>query len=225
MGYRKKKYNGKRGNRTSPSTNIVRQVTTFPDRQYIKMRWNILYNGGSASTSNRYVVRGNSIYDPEQTSSTGGVPFGYDQISGIYDNYRVLGSKYKVEIMPGDNGNGNYVKFALYPTRSLTDYQTDSLAEEPYSKSCFVGGSAATSRRFMTSYMSTKKLFGVKSIEQQESFSGLTGGTLVGSNPANVWYWVLDFDSVAGAPIGSTWLNITVVYYVELFNRKTLGVV
>lgn len=221
-GYSKRKrWNKKYGKATKT---VTRSVTTFPDRQFLKMKWNYMLSAVPtvAAPQSRMIIRGNSVYDPDYSGVSGGQPFAYTEMSALYNQYRVYGSRYKVEIMPANINTGNYVKFSLYPQKDLTDISTDQAGEAPYSKSAFVGGSNATSRRFLKGFMTSKKIYGFTKISQDPNFAAL-----VTANPFNEWYWILDYSTVDGSNLSSStqaYLNITVTYYVEFFDRKNLAI-
>lgn len=75
---RKRRYNKKK-RYNKPTTKKVNITTGIPDRYMMKMKYSrtveLTAVGGITGT---YVFRGNSIYDPDFTS-TGGQPLGRDQ--------------------------------------------------------------------------------------------------------------------------------------------------
>lgn len=200
-----------------PTTAVLRSTSVFPDRKFVKLKWNYLLSAAPtvAAPSSRMNVSGNGCYDPDVSGISGGTPYAWPQMQNIYSNYRCYGSKYRVEILSSNATTANYMKFSLYPQRDLTDVTTDIAAEQPYSKSVLHGSSNGNGRSHLTSFMSTKKMFGYTKINQDDLFSAALNAV-----PTNQWYWILDYQTLNGSNIADTYLNITVTYYVEFFNLK-----
>jgi hypothetical protein len=78
---------------------FTQAVFGFPDRLVTRLRYsdNLSINsttGGIAS----YIFRANSTYDPDQTG-TGHQPLYRDVYAGVYDNYSVILSKFRVQFI------------------------------------------------------------------------------------------------------------------------------
>lgn len=198
----------------------LKRGTIIPDRYFCRLKFNqtLDYRPTVANPTSRQLWRGNSAYDPDQTG-LGGQPLGFDQIMALYDNYRIYASSIKIQIMPLSTGSGNFIKWSLYPSNTPSnDVSPDIGAEHPYAKSDF---SASANQNFRTirNFMSTKRILGYKNIMTNDNFIGTAG-----TNPTSQWYWILDYLTVGGVNnIDPGYLNVTITYYCEFFNRKDLA--
>lgn len=72
----------------------------FPDKLKTKLLYcDVITMSSALGAVADWVYRMNSLYDPDYTS-TGHQPQWYDQLSAVYDHYRVLGSKITARIVP-----------------------------------------------------------------------------------------------------------------------------
>lgn len=90
--YKKRKYRRKRSNEST--TNLM----AFSTRVNLPYVTSALVDPG-AGTIGTYVMRANSLFDPDVTS-TGHQPRGYDQVMPFYNHYTVLGSKITINFAP-----------------------------------------------------------------------------------------------------------------------------
>ena len=213
---KKSKYNKRF---SKPSVKILKRNTIIPDRYFTKLKFSetVDIRPTVAAPNARQVWRGNSLFDPDQ-SSTGGQPTGFDQLMSLYTNYRVYASSIKLQIMPLQTTSASFTKWCLYPCNTPSnDLSPDVGAERPYSKNTFVGGSGQN-MRFMKNFMSTKRLLGYNNILDNDNFIGTSG-----TNPSTQWYWVADYQTVGGLNnLDPGYMNCTITYYVEFFNRIDL---
>lgn len=218
--YTNRKYmKSKQKKRSKASRLTLFKPTIVPDRYFCKLRFvqTLGFQPTVAAPSTRQIWRGNSVYDPDQTG-TGLQPSGYDQLSLLYTQYRVYGSKIKVELMPGGASGGNYLHFALYPsTNPSTNISTDHAGEQPYAKTLMLGVNSL-SIRTLKNFQSTKRQIGMNAIDQELDLS-----SPVSSNPIKEWYWVLDYGTIDGLTnIANGYIKATIEYYVEFFDRQLL---
>jgi hypothetical protein len=88
---------------------VFKQSSAFGDRYYAKMKFATVYRAGTSSGSyNNYHHRANNAYDPDY--SVGGTqPYGYDQLTAIYDRVHVIGCAWKVLCVNCDTDTAPYV--------------------------------------------------------------------------------------------------------------------
>jgi len=96
---RKNNKTGRAGYNLSPSsyTNFESASIGFLDpHKYIRLKYTEVFVGTLATvTAQNQIMRLNSIFDPDLTG-TGHQPYGYDQLSALYNRYRVLKTSWKI---------------------------------------------------------------------------------------------------------------------------------
>jgi hypothetical protein len=196
-------YNASFGQSRGFSGNIGRPITksigatgsNMPDRLKTVLKWTQVIEA-TAVPSFRYVIRGNSVFDPGFTSGST-QPAGYQAFSLQYGYYRVHWSKIKISY--NNVGATATVPFlaTLYPSTLSNPFTAtlNSTGQARYSSSqIFANGSSGGISQYgaggtancLTNAMSTKKVFG--DLQDTESVYGAANGT----NPAAPWFWVFD---------------------------------
>lgn len=219
--YRKRRrYYRRRAGRATVRT--VRTPTGIPDRIQVKMKYtqnvNLVDNVGGVDTL--WTLRGNSLWDPDFTG-TGGQPMGRDQWNNFYQQYRVNASKLKVQLLNNNSSiaTGNCFA-AIFPVApdppSSTEMTAYQRSERPYTRSRVLPTSGSGRPIYLSSYMSTKKIYGLKSVSYSPAYSQVMGG-----NPSSEWYWGIQITNLNG-DIHNVIALITITYYVELFDRVEL---
>ena len=144
----------------SLTRSLTKFGTTVPDRIFVKLRYveRIVLTAGS---SNSYVFRGNSIFDPNYTS-TGGQALATDQWNSFYQQYRVHSSSIKVVINATGGGAGSVRRYLTLPwdsddlsTINATPFSV--VAEYPRAKVWYGNtntgaGAVSMSKNFVKSY-------------------------------------------------------------------------
>lgn len=74
--------------------NVNKALTPFAQRYITKMKYSETFTL-SLANSYQYVFNLNSIYDPNRTG-VGHQPYGFDQLAGIYNRYRVFKTSYVI---------------------------------------------------------------------------------------------------------------------------------
>jgi len=174
-----------------------------------------LSSAASAIANQKFT--GNGIYDPDVTG-VGHQPYGYDQLSLIYSKYRVISAKCHVDIV--NNGTQTSIqhvgvlaaKSAVFPTTALS-----TIYEKSRGKNMAMFGANSRDRLKTSVSASTKAIWAVKDISDDEDFQGLTGNTPIGANPVNSWYFHVFNQSISGTTTGVV-ANVVIEYYVEFFN-------
>jgi hypothetical protein len=139
----------------------------------------------AAATTTYYSFRGNSVYDPDY-SSTGTTALNYSKLSLLYNRYRILASSAELTC-------------ACIGASPITCYLIATIANSPPAKEPLLG-----SKHVAYGYIApggpavwkhcagipTHKVFGVpaQQVLSEDDFAGLVGG-----NPNNVWYWHVVF--------------------------------
>lgn len=202
---------------------IIRQPSGVPDRLYVKLvyREQLAFTQATGNLADN-VYRGNSIFDPDLTG-TGGQPLTFDQWSGFYASYTVLGSKIRVDSML--NGGAGIVNnmHGVCPNIFSTAFGTadqERVEEQPYSKHrAITCQGAGIGRGTITSYMSSAKIWGVKrpAIQIEDGYSAL-----ISTNPVNGWFWHV-YNYVPGAQTQSMLCDVFLTYFVVFEGKNVLG--
>lgn len=206
--------------RFKPSRIVNKRPGIIADRYYTKLSYishqNITSTGGISVLD----FRGNGPFDPE-VAVGGGQPFGFDQLSALYNQVLVFGSKILINCSvynaAAPQSNKNDMVFTLRPSRDLTP-ATDVDIEwgNPYGQMKVLGAYKPT---VFKSFMSTAKIYGVppKKVTDEEDFS-----SSIGALPANGWVWHFSTISADGTTTTIAHLRIRITYYCCFYERQTL---
>lgn len=106
-----KKYSGRRGRYNM--TNVVRGLKPFASRYITKMKYSGAY---TLQVLNNYsqIMNLNSLFDPDRTG-IGHQPYGFDQLSGIYNRYRVISCRWAINAYSGTTP----IRFACLPCNEI----------------------------------------------------------------------------------------------------------
>lgn len=185
----------------------------IPDRLYA----NLVYDQDqlavvSASTSGAYNFSGNSCFDPD-TSGIGHQPLYFDQFSQMYNRYRVHKSQIVVELL--NSTIASHITITpttdgTWPATLRTALESNYTASMPISSSVF--------RMVKDRSISTKKIFGMQSITQDDLYQSVCT-----TSPSRQWYWRIMGESFDGVTNVSIRVNVRIVYEVEFFERFPIG--
>lgn len=208
---------GKRVSSMRAGSNVL-----VKDRTYIKMHYAITYTITSASTPQQILFAGNSLFDPDKTSSSG-QPYGFDQWNDMYLNYLVLGSKIRFSADPQTNdiakGSLQAVLIPNLGTASLVTNNLNDVSELPYSKTAV--GDIYTSRIRLSNYFPTGKLFGFNptEVKARPEFEALFS-----ADPSTMWYWHCYVDTQDyNQSVWNAVARFEITYYCRLRGRRTNG--
>lgn len=209
-----KKKTYKKGSRSSDL--VLRTPTTVPDRIRLKLSYNSYVSLSGSSGVPFAQVYQNSLFDPDLTGS-GNQPLGLDQWAAFYNLYRVNGVS--CEVIGCNTNSTTPLTFVLYPSLDPTPPGTTSgVLSTPYAKSVVTSISAGNSKMTLKNYMSTKKIFGFKNIDQNPEFESAVTGS-----PVNLWYWVLyGYSGTGSVPTFQGTVKLT--FYCELYDRVQLNI-
>lgn len=212
----KKPYSKKKGTLTRPTSYVMKGPNIAPDTYSVKMVYQMSTSLSSSSgAATHHVYRGNSVHDPDLTG-TGTQPAGHDELSALYNRWRVMGSQIEVTAM-----SSNAVvpdDLVLRPATSSTPIggTTEAFSEQPYAQRRT--GFSKEQKFYLKQYMSTPKMFGVSKnqVKSEESYAG--GVT----NPDIDWYWLVSYQPVDKTTTQGIYLVVRITFYVTYYQRKVL---
>lgn len=146
--------------------------TGLPEKVLVKHKYNqistLVSTSGSTATQH---FSANSMFDPDITG-IGHQPIYFDEISGIWNRYRVVGSKITVKVTQASSANGP-MQIVLYRQDDSTVSSSNVVTQSEYTHSSKVmlpsGGSAMA---YLNQTYSMKKVFGPG--KDTESLSALS---------------------------------------------------
>lgn len=200
----------------------------------------VLFSNPTGGSTTQYIFRGNSIYDPDQTTGIGSTSaYQMQQMVTDYSAYRVYGSKIRCTMKTNASGAGegtnSFAHLYLFPAAGDSGNAPLSITSQgqcemmPYKKKRVSFQSSNVGVTFtpnewtldvsMKHYMKTKKL--IRNADQND-ISGLTGGFGTGTNPNFQWYWHLVYCAPAGSAAWSVIGTVSITYYTLFFDRKPI---
>lgn len=185
--------------------------TAIPDEVFVKLKYFTSIQLVAASTAGVYVFKGNSLYDPDHTGA-GHQPYAFDQYSNFFKKYRVNACKIKFDLTFLDTAGTIW----CVPTNETTAMSVALCGEVPYAKYYSAPTSVDSPR--IQHYMTTKKIFGMQSINQDDLYSSATN-----ADPSKVWYWHLGYSVYNLTTNANVWCNVQLTYYSTFFERLQLG--
>lgn len=198
----------------------VKPVTTkmkgigFSDTVFAKLAYvdRIKVPGGAVSSNYSFV--GNSCYDPDP-SIGGHQPMYFDQYSAVYGRYRVLGSSIKVDCINISNNAALYWVLEPNTVQASSTTSISQIYEQSRSGAPRIVPVASRISSRYKKYASTRKVCGLTSAQMgDDSFAASTG-----TNPSNLWYWNLYFESIDGLAEIDAEIVVKIVYYVQFYDR------
>lgn len=207
----------------------MRSPAIFPDRYYCKLNFqvDVVVSTGAASWELSTALLGNSLFEPMASTHQ---PTGFDQLSALYKQYCVMGSKISARVTSTQLigatqntllcGPEDIIRAAVVPYNAST-LGTVNNSEVPYVRMATVApaGSGDTTTKTIKHYMSTAKIFGTKDVMGDDQYAAVTT-----ANPAKIWYWVLRALNVSGRATLNTTIQCRVTYYAWFFDRKVFNV-
>lgn len=153
-----------------------------PNRMIVKMRYSdqatLDANSISAST---YTYTLNGLYDPD-ISGSGHQPMGFDQFSGLYQQYKVLGAKVTIEACgpPVTTLSEQYIGIQFHENASYAPANIVQIIERGRERHAVLGGQNNKTR--LTMFWSAKKWYG------KINYSGFTTAGTISANPTELAY-------------------------------------
>lgn len=215
-----KKRSRKRRRRHRRKFVSMRAPSGLPITNIVKQRYcqHIQLLGQGLSNIQYHSFRPNSVYDPDH-SGVGGQPMGFDEMAGLYNNYRVLGSKITVKWAGYNAGGGeDYVVGCFLDDNAAINYTTwEGVREARKGSSRLIThqrNAVTTSAKY-----SAKKFWSVKDVKDNENL-----GAAVGANPSADCYFLVWFQRLDKA-VSSATINcmVQIDYIVQYFEPKEIA--
>lgn len=210
------------------NTMIKQSIGGLPDFHRVKLKYqdNWVCTGGPDGYA---IYKLNSLFDP-LTSLNGNIttvtaqqsnaqPLYRDQWATMYDQYRVYACKVKLDMLTGGDSNASTLggRVAVYASDTAISGETVAVsAARPGAiyKILNVGGGPKHIKMYVPIHkaVSTKK----QTVATEDDFSAL-----MGASPSRTAVLNINVDSTSGG--GTTavalYCDVTLTYYVELYNR------
>lgn len=172
------------------------------------------------------IFRLNSLYDPDWGIG-GHQPYGYDELSALYRKYKV--SSVKINVVYTDpTADGMCIGATIQPPQGVAQIEghlVGTVKERPMSVTRSINNSGTQAGSF-TQYQKIQTVSGLTPIQFKadiDTFTGLTGGTGTGDNPAASPF--LRLAVANNRSIASTMLvRVTFTFYCQFYERIVLPV-
>jgi len=155
-----------------------------------------------------WVIRGNSVYDPDFALSADSC-YGHDAMAQLYTQYKVHASHVKVTVV--NNDDDDPVNVAVIPTsfsNSFSAANQDGCTVHPLAKNMVV--SKLSGGKVLTHYAESRKILAVHDIDSVNFRSDMT------TNPATPWYWHIVTYNNAGSASDCE-MRVEVMFDTEYF--------
>lgn len=208
-------YKGRRKGRRLTLRN--KGLTPFPSRYITSLKYSDTFSVGTTSGVSLYQFRLNSIFDPNLTG-TGHQPYGHDELADLYNRYRVVSVSYVVTCAP--NVAGSTRLLCVIPSNDAMSIvpEVETIMERPMARfRTIIGGQLPCKLRgkvYVPKLVGRTRAQYMSDDRYQAEF---------GTNPQEVAVlniYVQDIsESIASA---TNFMNVTLIYKVELFDYKQL---
>lgn len=194
---------------------IPRSVNSpFPNVRTVVLRYCTNFNlDAAAGVVSKWLFRANSVYDPDYTGA-GHQPYGFDQLSAIYNHYEVISSYITVTATPSSPGAvaAHEVVGIALKDDTTTESNLDTLREAKNTKWDIL--SAYGKLRVSNSY-NRRKYF-------PNEFQAL--GSAVTTNPSEEMYFLVwSSHQRDDTEPGGLYCMATIDYRVKFWELKDLG--
>lgn len=185
----------------------------FPPLMKVDLQYESLITLAPGATVASYVLRGNSLFDPDYTG-TGHQPRYYDQLTPIYGRYKVLSSAITVEMINGSGTSGAI--FAITPNTEIITFTSWQQASElPRSKTSQIVPVASRYPFKLAAQATTKSICGLLPFQvNDEDWSAS-----VGTNPVQIWYWNVNVASIDESTNVQVSFRIRLKYQAIMYDR------
>lgn len=209
------KRNRKR-NRFNQGASTAIERCLMADTTLVRMTWSFI-DGAPYTGAGELFFSGNSIFDPGIGISAGQNPVGYAQWENFYSKYRVLASSISMRNMAADSSDtAAYV--TVFPSNNNTGVANAIDAQgQPYVKKSFFNIQSGNSKASMVNFMKTSKIFGQKSIMNDDAYAANFGAV-----PDNEWFWIFNIYDPSGSASNGYLYDVRITYQVLLFDRRPL---
>lgn len=194
--------------------------TPFPDRMRCTLTYSSLYISVIANSAavGRYQFSMNSLFDPDFTG-TGGQPEYFDQLSALYNRYRVYGSAIKVVLLPFNTSGAQVnvpTNVVLLPTaQTLASLNVDDVAGLPRAQNRICTGNMDQSNITMVASHSVSEILGVKDVEGADRLQAL-----ISASPSEQCLWAIIARTADGTSATSLGISVRLTFDCEFFDRQ-----
>lgn len=205
-----------RRKRYAVSKTVVRSPTAVADQYYCKLKYHTLKQFTASASLPQTFLQINNAATINTADAT--APYGFDQLTALYNKQTVLGAKVTVTASSAINtvgGQGRVMMLCLDSNTALTD--PSLVFENERTRVMNFGTLTGSGPNSMTKYYSMKQLFGKKSISDPE-YSGTASAA-----PDEKQF--LHIYAIAGdeAALVECDLQIDIVLYIRFWDRQQFG--
>jgi hypothetical protein len=160
----------------------------------------------------------NSMFKPDFTNS-GAQPEYFDQLSALYNRYRVYGSAIKVTLLPF-NTSGSQINVptnvVLVPSaQTLASVNVDDAAAFPRAQNRVCTGNMDSKTTVIVASHSLSEILGVKDVEGADRLQAL-----ISASPSEQALWAIVARTADGVTATSFGISVRLSYDVEFFDRQ-----
>lgn len=194
--YKKKGKKRSYGRRKKNSYNMALSTRSpFPRMYTTKLRYSehITLDPGVATIAT-HQFSCNGLYDPN-VSGGGHQPYGFDQLTPLYDHYTVIGAKIMLQFSPGTSATVPYIFGCYIDDNSSPATNYDTVQEIPENNWVVC---AIDDTKTLTKKVSLKKFLGIKNLLSSKECQGTDS-----SNPTEQAYftlWTKAVDTTVNSP-------------------------
>lgn len=194
----------------------LRRQGGFPDSMVTTLSYADQVSFTVASPYSSYVFRGNSLYDPDYTS-TGHQPRYFDTLMAVYTKYKVIGLTWKATFI---NASGASPSVVAVPLTDVLSSGAGAFQFAEYPRAQFIGPLVAASIRnqTMSGSFTTQGICGLTKAQLAgEEWSGTAS-----TNPPQIWY--LNFLVVTPTSVNVDMkMSITLDYTAVFYDRTDIS--
>lgn len=200
---------------TIPPT--IKQSIGFPDTMRTHLRYEDTITLSGAAQ--QYTFRGNSLFDPDFTS-TGHQPMYFDQFISIYEKYRVYGSSIKITVNNNVAAGGSPCEAVLAPVSSIPTFTSSSMAKE-VARAKFTGLVPAGGFRIgrSSNAITTVTMLGLRGPQIYDA----DYAAVFSANPVQLWYWALYFYPASTGGTLNVSFTVEIIFDCEFYDRQPLS--
>lgn len=182
-------------------------ITPLPQRFITKHKYSTTITINTATP--QYNFNLNSLFDPDRTS-TGHQPYGFDQLSALYNRYRVYGCSY---VVTGYQAN-NPIRIGVVPSNSVAALTNmASLIELPRAK--FTTQIPGGPRAQVKGYVDLPSLTG--RTKSQYSADDIYSGTAL-TDPSELLILNIRAALLSDLPVDGCLMTVTLQYHCEWYD-------
>lgn len=198
--------------RRQPTTNVNRSLQPIPSRYICKMKYADVLT--TSVTTGGYVMNLNSLFDPDR-SGIGHQPYAYDNLSTLYNRYRVVSCSWRIA-MPGTTGS-NPITWSSIPSNdsSILWSNLGEVLENPRAKYITQNPGAPVTYLRGKSYIPA--LMG-RTRQQYMADDKYQADVL--SSPSELALLYINSFNASGGIAGGVTFSIVMEYTVEFFDIK-----